>query len=185
MNYLEGPPSQFRGGVHIGARALHVPNLIWFGYIPVGRRGIISSFKRFLPAVATCRGRGGGVSILCLNRGKLFLSKVLKLDSVQPFIFRKRRPKKAFHFLDIRPELSFLDFFQDFLSVGTFFFRNFRTSKPFTSCTTHYGKSFLLSGTSHPYRSFICRDYVFHSSHYILQTLGHRETKPNEKSARK
>jgi hypothetical protein len=33
---------QFVGGVHIGARALYVLNLIWFGNIspiPVGRRG--------------------------------------------------------------------------------------------------------------------------------------------------
>jgi hypothetical protein len=26
-------PLLFKGGVHIGARALHVLNLIWFGYI--------------------------------------------------------------------------------------------------------------------------------------------------------
>jgi hypothetical protein len=38
MNYLEGPPQLVQhfglsGGVHIGARALHVLNLIRFGYI--------------------------------------------------------------------------------------------------------------------------------------------------------
>jgi len=52
----------FTGRVHIGARALHVLTFIWFGNyrtpIPVGRRGVISSFKWFLPALATCRGRG-------------------------------------------------------------------------------------------------------------------------------
>ncbi len=59
----------FIGGVHIGARALHVLNLIWFGYIARlsqwGKRVVISSFKWFLPAVATCRGRKGGGSALC------------------------------------------------------------------------------------------------------------------------
>ncbi len=53
----------FIGGVHIGASALHVLNVIWFGNlspIPVGRRGIISSL--FLLAVASSGewGRGGG-----------------------------------------------------------------------------------------------------------------------------
>jgi hypothetical protein len=36
MNKLEGPPSSalsFIGGVHIGSRALHVLNLIWFGCV--------------------------------------------------------------------------------------------------------------------------------------------------------
>ncbi len=31
---------------------------------PSGEEGVISSFKWFLPAVATCRGRGGGVGTL-------------------------------------------------------------------------------------------------------------------------
>jgi hypothetical protein len=55
-NYLERPPSysssslSFIEGVHIGARALHVLNLIWFGYIARlsqwgGGGGVISSFK--------------------------------------------------------------------------------------------------------------------------------------------
>ncbi len=43
----EGPPElvsalSFIGGVHIGARALHVLNLIWFGYgfaYPSGEEG--------------------------------------------------------------------------------------------------------------------------------------------------
>jgi hypothetical protein len=45
-------------------------SLIWFGYIARlsqwGRRGVISSFKWFLPAFATCRGRGEGVGTLCI-----------------------------------------------------------------------------------------------------------------------
>ncbi len=49
-------------GVHIGASALHVLNLIWFGYItilsPWGGGGKISSFKWCLPALAMSRGRG-------------------------------------------------------------------------------------------------------------------------------
>ncbi len=50
-NLLEAPPGvrsalSFIGGVLIGARALHVLNLIWFGYIArVGRSGVISSTK--------------------------------------------------------------------------------------------------------------------------------------------
>jgi hypothetical protein len=34
------------GGVHTGARSLHILNLIWLNIspIPVGRRGVISSF---------------------------------------------------------------------------------------------------------------------------------------------
>jgi hypothetical protein len=50
-----GPPELvqhvlLKGGAHIGARALHVLNLIWFGYnarlsLPVGRKGVFSWFK--------------------------------------------------------------------------------------------------------------------------------------------
>ncbi len=66
INYRGTPEvSSKLGGVHIGARALHVLNLTWFGNISrlsqwVGRRGVISSFKWFLPAVPTCRGGGVG-----------------------------------------------------------------------------------------------------------------------------
>ncbi len=69
MKLTSGPPwvssaLSFLGGVHIGARALHVL-YIWYGLAkslayPSGRRGVISSFKWVLPAFATCRGRGGG-----------------------------------------------------------------------------------------------------------------------------
>ncbi len=50
-NLHEGPLSvssalSFIGGVHIGAKALHVLNLIRLGYITRrGRRGVVSSFK--------------------------------------------------------------------------------------------------------------------------------------------
>jgi hypothetical protein len=42
---------------------MHVPNLMVYPYcspILVGRRGVISSFKLFLPDFATRKGRGGG-----------------------------------------------------------------------------------------------------------------------------
>ncbi len=62
--YISSAPAlSFKGVVHIGARA-HVLNLIWFGNIARlsqwggRRRGVISSFKWFLHAVATCRGEG-------------------------------------------------------------------------------------------------------------------------------
>jgi hypothetical protein len=53
MNKLEGPPNLCRtfltGGVDNGARALHVLNFIWFGYVASlsqwGGGGVISSFK--------------------------------------------------------------------------------------------------------------------------------------------
>jgi hypothetical protein len=63
----------FIGGVHIGARALHVLNLIWFGLAIIarvcssGEREVISSFRLFLflPAVATVLvEEGGGVGTL-------------------------------------------------------------------------------------------------------------------------
>jgi hypothetical protein len=55
----------FIGGFLISARALHVLNLIWFGYIArpspiVERRGIIFSFKLFLPALLQVEEVGGG-----------------------------------------------------------------------------------------------------------------------------
>jgi hypothetical protein len=63
-----GPPvlvQHFRlGVVHIGTRALHVLNWIWFGCIARlyqwGGGGVISLFKLFLPAFATRVGREGG-----------------------------------------------------------------------------------------------------------------------------
>jgi hypothetical protein len=41
--------------------------MVWLNLspIPVGRRGVISSFKWFLPLFATRRGRGKGVGALC------------------------------------------------------------------------------------------------------------------------
>ncbi len=42
------------GGVHIGARTLHILNLMWFGYIARLSQwggGVISTFKWFLPAL--------------------------------------------------------------------------------------------------------------------------------------
>ena len=58
----------FIGGVHIGARALLDPKLIWFGLyhspIPVGRRGVIYLFKLFLPD-ATGLEEGGRGSAPC------------------------------------------------------------------------------------------------------------------------
>ncbi len=161
MNQLEGPPSQFKGEVYIGARALYVPNLIWFGYIPVGRRGIISSFKLFVPAVATCRGRERGHHPE-LEPRKAFPLKGFKTGqctyslsfsgiaglgrpsstgiSDQTFLFWTS--SKISHLL----ELSFSGI------SGPY--------KPFTSCTTHYGKSFLLSWTSHPGRQCIWRQFT-------------------------
>ncbi len=52
----------FIGGVNIGIRAKHVLNLIWFGCIPTGRRGVISSFKWFLPAFPRVE-KGVGVGV--------------------------------------------------------------------------------------------------------------------------
>jgi hypothetical protein len=44
----------------MGARALHVLNLRWFGYIaPSAEEGVFSSFKLFPSAFAIRRGRGG------------------------------------------------------------------------------------------------------------------------------
>jgi hypothetical protein len=62
-------------GVHIGARALHVLKLIWFGYIArqsqCGGGGVISSFKLFLPAFVTRREREGeGVGTLWLEQAE-------------------------------------------------------------------------------------------------------------------
>ncbi len=60
----------FIGGFHIGARALDVLNLIWFGCIarpiPVRSMMLSSSFIWFLPAFATRRGGGGG-SAPCMD----------------------------------------------------------------------------------------------------------------------
>ncbi len=72
MNYLRKAlrvnSALFIKGVHIGTRALYVLNLIWFGYISRlsqrGGGGVISSFKWFLPAFATCIGRGRGIGTL-------------------------------------------------------------------------------------------------------------------------
>ncbi len=50
----------FIGGVYISARAMHVPkfDMLWLNLspIPVGRRGVISSFKLFLPVFDTRTG---------------------------------------------------------------------------------------------------------------------------------
>ncbi len=52
----------FIGGVHIDARALHVPNC--YGLAKIARlsqrRGVNSSFKWFLPVFATRKERAGG-----------------------------------------------------------------------------------------------------------------------------
>ncbi len=57
-------PVQHFWGVHIGARALHVLNFIWFGTISrlshLGRRGVISSFKWFLSAFPRVEEGGRG-----------------------------------------------------------------------------------------------------------------------------
>ncbi len=80
MNLLEGPlissALSFIGGVHIGARAPHLLNLIWFGSIAClpqwGGGGIISPFKWYLwylPAFATRRGVGGRHPVDCIQGG--------------------------------------------------------------------------------------------------------------------
>ncbi len=61
-----GPPELvqhfvYRRGVLIGARALHVLNLIWFGCIALlshWKMGVISSFKRFLLAFSSIEEGG-------------------------------------------------------------------------------------------------------------------------------
>ncbi len=63
---LDGPLSYFSTfvyrGVHIGARAPHDINLIWFGYIARLSQwrggGAFYSVKLFLPALAALRGGG-------------------------------------------------------------------------------------------------------------------------------
>ncbi len=62
-----GPPElalPFVGGSSHRRKSFACPKfvMVWQhrSAIPVGRRGVISLFKWFLPAVATCSGRGGG-----------------------------------------------------------------------------------------------------------------------------
>ncbi len=63
--------------------------MVWLYWspIPVGRRGVFSSFKWFLPAFATRRGRGGGVGTLWLNP--------FKTDTVLDGRIRTRVAKKS------------------------------------------------------------------------------------------
>ncbi len=69
MNYVEGPlvssALSFIWGVHIGARALHVINLIWIGYIPCQSQwGEGDQFPRsndfYLPSLSVWGGGGVG-----------------------------------------------------------------------------------------------------------------------------
>ncbi len=50
----------------MGARALPDFDMVWLylSPIPVGRRGVFSSIILFLPAITSCRGKGGGVHTL-------------------------------------------------------------------------------------------------------------------------
>jgi hypothetical protein len=62
----------FREVAHIGARALHVLNLIWFGNIAClsqcGGRGYFCVQMIFTYAVATRIGRGGSAPSACYQR---------------------------------------------------------------------------------------------------------------------
>ncbi len=69
INYFRGLPELvqhfrlYRGSSHPRKSAAWPKfDMVWqyLSPIPVGRRGVISSFKWFLPAVATCRGSGKG-----------------------------------------------------------------------------------------------------------------------------
>ncbi len=72
MYDLEDPQSfVYRGNSHRRKSAACPKfDMVWLhrSPIPVGRRGVISSFKLFLPVVATGRGRGRGVGTLWRKR---------------------------------------------------------------------------------------------------------------------
>jgi len=42
-------------------------DMVWLNLSPVGRRGVISWFKRFLPVFAPRRGEGEGVGALWVH----------------------------------------------------------------------------------------------------------------------
>ncbi len=73
LNWLESPLSYFSTFVYRGSsnrrKSAACPkfDMVWLhpSHIPVGRRGVISSFKLFLPAFATHKRRGEG-SALCV-----------------------------------------------------------------------------------------------------------------------
>ena len=58
----------FTGGVHIGARALLDPKLIWFGYISLAYPSGEEGGNLLVQMISTCRhgprGRGDGVGTL-------------------------------------------------------------------------------------------------------------------------
>ncbi len=80
----------FIEGVHIGACPKFDTVWQYLSPIPVGRRGVISSFKWFLPAVLTCRGKGEGSAPcahgpFCCCYAKLsLLSSFLGLNPLPP-----------------------------------------------------------------------------------------------------
>jgi hypothetical protein len=74
----------FRGSSHRRKSAVCPKfDLVWLhrSSIPVGRSGVISSFKLFLPDVATCRGREGGVGTCALHVKTTVFSLVWSLKS--------------------------------------------------------------------------------------------------------
>ncbi len=94
-----GPPElvqhfAYRGNSHRRESAACPKfDMVWLYHspIPVGRRGIISSFKWFLPAFATRRGRGRGVRSTCLQHSGIRWNCVeLSTQKKATLAFKKR-----------------------------------------------------------------------------------------------